>query len=171
MEYLFIFLLLSTLIIACILVYIASYDKISQTSKKIDKAQEQIEELLNKKYALMCDCYKIIKKNIKKKDYLKDFNELKVDKLTSYELNNELDTTFETMDLIKDNYKSLNTKEYKKLLNSIYEINENLIASENFFNKYNNVLIKQLTGVNKIVAKITNIKVRTSYEIKEPSED
>ena len=171
MEYLFIFLLLSTLIIASILIYITSYDKINQTSKKIDKAQERIDELLHKKYSLMQDCYKIIKKNIKKKDYLKDFSELKIDNLTTYELDNELDTTFETMDIIKDTYKSLNTKEYKKLINNIYDINEDILASEKFFNKYNNVLIKQLTGINKIVAKITNIKVRTSYEIKEPTED
>lgn len=171
MEYLFIFLLLSTIIIACILIYVTTYDKINQTSKKIDKAQEHIEELLKKKYSIMCDCYKIIKKNIKKKDYLKDFNELKTDKLTSHELDLELDKTFETMALIKDTYKSLNTKEYKKLINNIYEVNEDLIASKKYFNKYNNVLIKQLTGINKVVANITNIKVRTSYEIKEPTEE
>ncbi len=168
MEYLFIVVLFLTIIISVVLVFITGYNKISETSFKMDKAQSSIDELLLKKHSLMKDCYKLIKKHIKKKDYLKDFNELKVDKMTTYELDEELDKYFDTMKEIKDSYKSLNTKEYKKMLDSISEVSENIIANERFFNKYNNVLIKQLTGINKIIANFTNIKVKTSYDIKEP---
>ena len=172
MKYVFIILLIITIIIvACTIVYIMSYSKITEINQKIEKAQKNIENLLAKKYSLMNECYKLIKKSVKKKDYLKDFDDLKIENMNSYDADTELNRLFETIDSIKGNYKVLKTKEYKDLINEVYEVSENIIASEKYFNKYNNILIKQMNGINKIIAKISNIKVRTSYEIKEPTED
>ena len=171
MEYLFIVVLILTIIIACALFFINKFNELNEISIKMNKAQDNISNLLQEKYSKMYDCYKIIKKNIKKKDYLKDFNELKIDKLTTYELDTELNNYYDLMSELKETYKSLNTKDYKKLLEEVVDISEKIIASEKYFNKYNNVLIKKITGFNKLIANIGKIKVKTSYEIKEPTED
>ncbi len=171
MEYLFIVVLILTIIIACALFFINKYNELNEISVKMNKAQENISNYLQEKYTKMYECYRIIKKNIKKKDYLKDFNELKIDKVSTYELDTELNNYYELMNELKDTYKSLNSKEYKKLLEEVLVISEKVIANEKYFNKYNNVLIKKITGINKIIANIGKIKVKTSYEIKEPTED
>ena len=50
--------------------------------------------------------------------------------------------------------------------NKIDSINEILIANKKYYNKNNNLLMKTIKGYIKVIAKINNIKVQTSYETK-----
>ena len=52
------------------------------------------------------------------------------------------------------------------LFNKIDSINEILIANKKYYNKNNNLLMKTIKGYIKVIAKINNIKVQTSYETK-----
>ena len=137
----------------------------------MDNANEKITNDLKEKHDLMNKLYVQIKKVVKKKDYLKDFNSLKNQKLTNYELDKELAMHLETMKTFKEDYKELNTDVYNEILEQIKIVDQDIIASKKFFNKNNNNLIKQLKGYTKIVAKINHINVKTSYEIKEPKKD
>lgn len=171
MHYIFIVLFVILILTSWALLVTISRSKITNINIKMTKAENNIGDLLKQKYELMNKCYQIIKKNIHKKDYFKDFSELKIDKLSDHDLDEELEKHFDIMREIRDAYKSLKTEEYSSLIIKIDEINENIYANKIFFNKYNDVLIKELKGINKIVATFLKIKVRTSYEIKEPKID
>ena len=163
-----IYLLIIIIIVGCLLTifYLNAYSKLSMIKTKMDYAQDNITNLLKEKLKAMKKISEIVKKHIKKKDYLKEFNNLKTSNLTNYELDTELDKYLPIMQDLKDDYKSLNTEEYNSLLNDIKIVNQNIIANKRFFNKNNNELIKVLKGYNKIVAKINHIYIRTSYELK-----
>ena len=163
-----IYLLIIIIIVGCLLTifYLNAYSKLSMIKTKMDYAQDNITNLLKEKLKAMKKISEIVKKHIKKKDYLKEFNNLKTNNLTNYELDSELNKYLIIMQNLKDDYKSLNNDEYNSLLNEIKIINQNIMANKKFFNKNNNELIKVLKGYNKIVAKINHIYIRTSYELK-----
>ena len=171
MKLLIILLLLILIALIITIFYYTSYSNLKEIKTKMDSANDNITNSLKDKHEEMKKLYEIIKKNVKKKDYLKDFNSLAKRNLTNYELDNELNSFLKTMIEIKDDYKSLNTKETNALFKKIKLIDQEIIANKKFFNKNNNLLIKTLTGYNKIVGKIMNVNVRTSYEIKKPNND
>ena len=171
MKILCIILLIITLVLIVSIYYFNAYNKINIIKIKMDSANEKIKNKLDEKQELMNKLYTLIKKVVKKKDYLKDFNALKNQKLTTYELDKELSIHLETMKTFQEDYKELKTDEFDNILEQLKEIDQDIMASKKFFNKNNNSLIKQLKGYIKLVAKINNISVKTSYEIKEPKKD
>ena len=150
--------------------YFDAYTKLSDTDTKMKSADENITNKLQEKLALMEKLRDIIKKNIKKKDYLKEFASISNRKLNNYELDSELSEHLKTMNTIKEDYKAINNKEYNDILNDIEEIDEEITANKKYFNKYNNKLIKIRSGFTKIIAKIKRINVRTSYDINSDEE-
>ena len=99
-------------------------------------------------------------------DYLKDFANLNTKKISNYNLDIELNNYLKTMTDLKEDNKELNTDEINELFNKIDSINEVLIANKKYYNKNNNLLMKTIKGYIKVIAKINNIKVQTSYETK-----
>ena len=124
------------------LVYFIGYNKISIIKAKMDAANDIISKALKDKKDIMNEIYDKYKKVLKKKDYLK------------------------TMTDLKEDNKELNTDEINELFNKIDSINEILIANKKYYNKNNNLLMKTIKGYIKVIAKINNIKVQTSYETK-----
>ena len=171
MEILCILLLIVSIILIMSIFYFNAYNKIYVIKVKMDNSNDKITKDLEEKHQIMIKLYSEIKKVVKKKDYLKDFNTLKNQKLTNYELDKELAIHLDTMKNFKEDYKELNTDEFNNNLQKIKELDQDITASKKFFNKNNNLLIKQLKGYIKIVAKINHISVKTSYEIKEPKKD
>ena len=168
MKFLIIILILILISVIIAIFYYNAYSNLNDIRIKIDNANKNIMEKLDKKYELMKLLHTQIKKVLKKKDYFKDFNSLKEKNLSSYELDSELANNLETMKNLKEDYKQLNTDDYNNILLQIKEIDQEITANKKYFNKNNNKLMKSLHGYNKIVAKIHNINVKTSYEIKEP---
>ena len=168
MKFLIIILILILISVIIAIFYYNAYSNLNDIRIKIDNANKNIMEKLDKKYELMKLLHTQIKKVLKKKDYFKDFNSLKEKNLSSYELDSELANNLETMKNLKEDYKQLNTDDYNNILLQIKEIDQEITANKKYFNKNNNKLMKSLRGYHKIVAKIHNINVKTSYEIKEP---
>lgn len=169
MKIMYILLILIIIIISIIFVIINDYNKLSTINIKIKNSNEKINNLLKQKYDLLNKIVESTKKIKTKKDYLKEFKHANIDNITSYELDNLNDDTLDLLiKLIEDN-KDINNKDNKKLLIEIKEINQKLNSSKKYFNKNNNELMKLMKGRIKILAKFTNIIVRNSYEIKEPT--
>lgn len=154
----------------CLILYFTAYNRISVVKIKMDNADNIITDNLNKKHELMNKLYENIKKVVKKKDYLKEFHNLKEKDLNNYELDKELSDHLQIMIEMKEDYKDLNTKEYNAILSEIRQIDQIIRANKVFFNKNNNSLFKQMKGYTKVAAKLAKIRVRNSYEIKEPTE-
>ncbi|MGN1379806.1 MAG: hypothetical protein ACI4XR_05425 [Bacilli bacterium] len=166
MKFLIILLVFITIIFALSIIYFNGYNKLSIIKAKMESANDIISKSLKDKQKLMNELYIIIKKVIKKKDYLKDFNSLNNKKLTNYELDIELNNNLKIMKELKEDNKELNTNEYNDILTKIEAKDEILIANKKYYNKNNNLLSKTIKGYLKIIAKINNIKIQTSYELK-----
>lgn len=171
MKALLIISILTIIIVTIAIFYVLSYTKLIETNIKLECASDNIEKCLSKKHSLMNKLYTIIKKVVKKKDYFKDFNSLKNKKLNTYELDAKLNEYFETMKQLKDDYKRLQTKEYSALLKEVKDLDEEITANKKYFNKNNNLLIKQLNSYHRLIGKLHGIKVRNSYEVKEIFKD
>jgi hypothetical protein len=171
MKIIIVILVIILIFLIAAIFYYASYEKLTSIKIKMDNANGNITNLLKEKYEIMKKLYETIKKNVKKKDYLKNFNSLAKKNLTNYELDNELDTYLKTMMELKDDYKVLNNKDNNALFKKIKSIDQDITANKKFFNKNNNLLIKTLTGYNKIVGRLLNINIKTSYEIKKSNAD
>ena len=76
MRLLIILLVFITIIFALSIIYFNGYNKLSIIKAKMDSANDIISKTLKDKQKLMNELYSQIKKVIKKKDYLKDFNSL-----------------------------------------------------------------------------------------------
>jgi len=168
MNFLLVLLFMVTVILVLVLIYYNSYNSLLILKIKMDNAEEIITNKLKEKHKLMSMLSEKIKKVIKKKDYLKEFNALKINKLTNYELDKILSEQLITMINIKEDHKELDNDEYNNLLSDIKYIDQTIMANKKYFNKNNNILIKQLNGINKIVAQISKITIKNSYETKEP---
>ena len=166
MRLLIILLVFITIILALSIIYFNGYYKLSIIKAKMDSANDIISKSLKDKQKLMNELYILIKKVIKKKDYLKDFNSLNNKKLTNYELDIELNNNLKIMKELKEDNKELNTNEYNEILTKIEAKDEILIANKKYYNKNNNLLSKTINGYLKIIAKINHIKIQTSYELK-----
>lgn len=166
MKFLIILLVFITIILALSIIYFNGYNKLSIIKAKMDSANDIISKTLKDKQKLMNELYILIKKVIKKKDYLKDFNSLNNKKLTNYELDIELNNNLKIMKELKEDNKELNTNEYNEILTKIEAKDEILIANKKYYNKNNNLLSKTINGYLKIIAKINHIKIQTSYELK-----
>ncbi len=148
------------------IIYFMGYNKISIIKAKMDAANEIITKSLKDKKKLMDELYDKYKKVLKKKDYLKDFANLKDKKINNYNLDIELNNFLKTMIDLKEDNKDLNTEEINEVFDKIDNINEVLFANKTYYNKNNNLLMKTIKGYIKVIAKINNIKVQTSYETK-----
>lgn len=166
MKLLIILLIFITIILALAIIYFNGYNKLSIIKAKMDSANDIISKTLKDKQKLMNELYILIKKVIKKKDYLKDFNSLNNKKLTNYELDIELNNNLKIMKELKEDNKELNTNEYNEILTKIEAKDEILIANKKYYNKNNNLLSKTINGYLKIIAKINHVKIQTSYELK-----
>lgn len=166
MKFLIILLVFITIILALSIIYFNGYNKLSIIKAKMDSANDIISKTLKDKQKLMNELYILIKKVIKKKDYLKDFNSLNNKKLTNYELDIELNNNLKIMKELKEDNKELNTNEYNEILTKIEAKDEILIANKKYYNKNNNLLSKTINGYLKIIAKINHVKIQTSYELK-----
>lgn len=166
MRLLIILLVFITIIFALSIIYFNGYNKLSIIKAKMDSANDIISKTLKDKQKLMNELYSQIKKVIKKKDYLKDFNSLNNKKITNYDLDIELNNNLKIMKELKEDNKELNTNEYNEILTKIEAKDEILIANKKYYNKNNNLLSKTINGYLKIIAKINHIKIQTSYELK-----
>lgn len=166
MKFLIILLVFITIILALSIIYFNGYYKLSIIKAKMDSANDIISKSLKDKQKLMNELYILIKKVIKKKDYLKDFNSLNNKKITNYDLDIELNNNLKIMKELKEDNKELNTNDYNEILTKIEAKDEILIANKKYYNKNNNLLSKTINGYLKIIAKINHIKIQTSYELK-----
>lgn len=161
-------LILIIIILLAFIAYLNAYNSLIISKIKMDNSYKNIKEDLDKKFELMNKLSNQIKKVIKKKNYLKEFFELKKEKLNIYELDIELQKHLLTMITLKDDFKDLNNDDFNNIVNEINLLNQKLTANKKFFNSQNNILMKKIKGYYKFVAKINNIKIKTSFEIKEP---
>ena len=147
------------------IIYALCYNKLSYYKTRIERAENIIDENLRKKYDLICKINIEIKKEINKKDYLKEYVDLKEKRISNYDLERSLIEAINVIrELINDNSK-LNNKAVLSLLKDIEKIDEEIESGKNYYNKNNtelNSIIRKFP--TSVVAKIHRYKIKPYFD-------
>lgn len=152
--------------------YAYIYNILSTFKLKIEKAENTIDKALRNKYDIITKINILIKKIISKKDYLKEYIELKNKKISNYDLDRKLLEAENIILTFKNDYQEFNNKEFNKLLKEINNLNENLVAGKNYYNKNTAELNKIIRKFpTNIIAKIHHYKIKPFFDGKNMQDD
>ena len=147
------------------LIYVMTYNNLVNYKIKIEKAEGIIDENLRRKYDLIAKMNIAIKKVVNKKDYLKEYIELKDKRISNYELDRKLTEAMNIILEVKNDYSELDTKEFNNDLKEINAINETLTSCKTYYNKNTtelNQIIRKFPS--NIVAKIHHYKIKPFFD-------
>lgn len=152
--------------IALILLIIAIvYSKFQFCIIKIEEAEENIRISLIKKLELIRRSTPIIKKELKKKEFLNEVNEINEEMLNHFELNNSLaELSKKLFTVIDDNEKLYKSEALVKVLNEYNDNEIELVATIKFYNDtvvdYNHLI---LAFPSNIIRHIFKFKKKEFY--------
>lgn len=147
------------------LVYVITYNNLVNYKIKIEKAEGIIDENLRNKYDLIAKMNITIKKVVTKKDYLKDYIDLKDKRISNYELDRKLTEAMNIILEVKNDYSELDTKEFNNDLKEVNKINETLTSCKTYYNKNTTELNKIIRKFpTNIVAKIHRYKIKPFFD-------
>ena len=160
------FILVLIIIVGIIAIaYVITYNNLVNYKIKIEKAEGIIDENLRQKYDLIVKMNIAIKKVVTKKDYLKDYIDLKDKRISNYELDRKLTEAMNIILEVKNDYNELDNKEFNNELKEINIINETLISCKTYYNKNTtelNQIIRKFPS--NIVAKIHRYKIKPFFD-------
>lgn len=160
----FILILIIVIALTAIL-YVNTYNNLVIYKTKIEKAENIIDEALRNKYDIIAKLNVLIKKEVTKKDYLKDYIELKDKKVSNFEIDRKLTEATNIILEVKNDHEKLNNKEFNSLLKEIDVINETLASSKNYYNnntsKLNQIIRK---FPSNIIAKIHKYRIKPFFD-------
>ena len=160
------FILVLTIIVGIIAIaYVITYNNLVNYKIKIEKAEGIIDENLRQKYDLIVKMNIAIKKVVTKKDYLKDYIDLKDKRISNYELDRKLTEAMNIILEVKNDYNELDNKEFNNELKEINIINETLTSCKTYYNKNTtelNQIIRKFPS--NIVAKIHRYKIKPFFD-------
>ncbi len=148
-----------------VFIYFIGITKFKKYNTKIERAEEIIISNLDKKLDTIIDINTNIKKIDDKKEYLKEYIEIKNKKITNMEKDLKLDEASKLIsNLARDYTKLSKDSDFNKKRQTLRELDELIVSAKNIYNEnaiLNNKLIK-LFPYN-IIGKISNYKVVTLY--------
>jgi len=156
------------------LVYITNYNKLQYLKTKIEQAEGIIDDSIRNKYDLIVKINSLVKKVIKdKKDYLKEYVNLKNHKISNFDLDRKLIEAMNVIYELQNDYSTLEkNNELKEILYEIKTIDEKLTAVKSYYNKNTsslNELVRKFPSM--FVAKIHNIKIKPFFDGKDLHDD
>lgn len=147
------------------LIYVISYNNLVEYKIKIEKAEGLIDDSLRQKYDKITELNSLIKKVVTKKDYLKEYIDLKDKRISNYELDRKLTEAMMLIKEVKNDYEELDNKDFNKELTDIEAIDESLISGKNYYNKYTSELNRIIQKFpTNIVAKIHRYKIKPFFD-------
>ena len=148
--------------------YIIIYNKIKNNQSKIEKVESIIDEDLRHKYDLLME----IEQNIpSKKDYFKEFKELKNADISNFDLERKLKEAEIT---IKKAYEDLkpNNDNTKELFYQIKTTNEKISAGISYYNHHMNKRNDYIRKFpNNIIAHLHGITTKPFFDQKDMTDD
>jgi len=173
MEVYLIIMIIVMIVAIIALIFFSSYTKLKKYKDKMIKAENIIDENLNKKLDLVIAINSSVNKATGKKDYLKEYISIRDLIITNIEKDLKLDEAEKLIyDLVRDFEELNNDDVFLKNINELRKIDELLVSAKNMFNHNavkSNQLIKNFP--NNLVAKLANFKIRSFYNNKTDSEE
>ena len=153
-----------------LLFYILTYNNLQAHQIKINEAESLIDELLRKKYDLLVSLKSIITENtdVNNKSF-SNLKNLQSQSISSFDFERKLTELNNLTDQIRLDYKSLESNDtFNNTYEDIYNLNERLEATKNFYNRYTSLLnniIKKFPS--NVIAKIHHMTPKTYFDGKD----
>lgn len=170
MEATTITLLLIALFSLMAIIYITIYNNIQTHKSKIEKVESLIDEDLRLKFDNMVRADDLIKNNVQnKKDYLKEYRNLKEERISNFELNRKLKEAENIIiNLCEDNSSLEKNEKMIEIRHEFKYINEKITAGISYYNNHTNLLNSYIRKFpNNIIAKIHHVKPKTFFDGKD----
>lgn len=131
------------------IVYSTTYNKFQDSIIKLNEVEGKIDEALRNKYDHLIEMNNIIKETIKsKKEVVEDLQDLKDEKLTTFDLDRKLSESLSKINFVRRQYGELHDiDELNKLANEVDEMDEALNAYRKYYNE-------TITVYNELIRKI-----------------
>lgn len=173
MVFVYTFLLLLIIICGLGIGYIILYNNLQHYSTRVDQAEADIDETLRARYDLITEAITIIDKVVGDKKIFKDFEKIKDENISNFDLDRRLTATILLIKQVKADYKKLSdNKDFKKIMNDLKTTDEKIQAAKSFYNKYTgltNDLVKKFPS--NIIAKMHNIDIKLFFDGKDMHDD
>lgn len=126
---------LAVVVVALLVLIVNCGNKFRFASIKIDKAEEDITLYLERKAELLNRTIPIIKKEIKKDDFLEDLEDYKNRNYNNFKLHDFLKASYnELFKVLDDHEKLMKSESLVKILEDLNENEENIIGAIKFYN-------------------------------------
>ncbi len=154
--------------------YIFIYNKMQYLKTKIEQAEGLIDEALRERYDILVRANDIIKSSLSdKKDYFKEYVELKDKQVSNFEMDRKLKEAFRVLEKLMDDYEELDKNEdLKNITKTIKETDEKIVAATSYYNRHMtelNALVRKFPS--NIVGRIHGFKVSTYFDGKDMNDD
>ncbi len=124
-----------TILAFILLIFAIYYNKFQFAIIKINEADENADIYLNKKFDFLKRCSPIIRKELRKKKILEAVEQIPVEDLNHFKLNESLNRAYDDLfKVIDDHEKLLKSENLLGILNELNDNEEDLIASIKFYN-------------------------------------
>lgn len=156
------------------IIYVNNYNKLQYLRTKIEQAENIIDESLRNKYDTIVTINSLIKKVLKeKKEYLKEYVNLKNHRISNFDLDRKLIEAMNIIYELQNDYSNLEKNdELQELLHNIKTTDEKLSAVKSYYNKntsHCNELIRKFPSM--IIAKIHGFKIKPFFDGKDLQDD
>lgn len=174
MDLLVVFLLLVIIFGVLGIVYIYLYNRMQDLKTKIEQAEGLIDETLRKRYDVLVVANNIVKSSLKdKKDYFKEYIDLKEKDISNFEMDRKLKEAFNILDKLQDDFEKLeNNKELKDASKIIKKTTEEITAATSYYNRNMtelNALVRKFPS--NIIGKIHGFKVSAYFDGKDMNDN
>lgn len=174
MNFLYVLLIMVLISGIIAIIYIVYYNRMQFLKTKIEQAEGIIDETLRERYDILVRANNIIMNILNdKKDYFKEYINLKNKQLSNFDVDRNLKEAFNVLNKLVDDYQELQkNKELKEILTSLKATNERITATTSYFNKNTNELNGYIRKFpSNIVAKVHKFKISAFFDGKDMNDD
>ncbi|MGM9834741.1 MAG: LemA family protein [Bacilli bacterium] len=153
--------------------YIILYNNLQHYTTRVEQAEAIIDETLRNRYDLINEAINIIESVVGNKKAFKDFDKLKDERISNFDLDRRLTETVLLIKQIKSDYDKVNeNKDLKKIMTDIRTTDEKIQAAKAYYNKYmgyTNDAVRKFPS--NLIARMHNIKVKPFFDGKDMQDD
>lgn len=174
MELLYIILIVIFVVGIIGIFYVSHFNNLQYVKTKIEQSEGSIDEVLRQRFDIVVRTSEIVKKHLKeKKDYFKEYLNLKNEKIGNFELDRKLKEAINIILNLKNDYPVLqNNKNMKEIILEIKETDEKLSASIAYYNRYTTQLNEMIRKFpSNIIAKFHHFSLKPFFDGKDMNDE
>lgn len=154
------------------IIYVSYYNVMQASKTRIEQAEGIIDETLRNRYDLIMRADELIK-SILKKNYFNEYQGLKEEKLSTFDMDRKLTVAVSLIYQLKEDFEEIRTnKEMKEILHSLKDTDEKLAAAKSYYNKNTTILNGYIRSFpSNVIATLHHFNISPFFDGKDMTDD